>query len=203
MKKLDLTIRQGATFKLPVMWETSTLVYKPISAIAQDAPVLVTTSESHGAPDGWMCAVMNAKGMTELNAANNPPKDNEFRPITLVDATNLEFNAVNAAGFRPYTSGGQLVYYLPGDLSTLVDVRMQIRSKVGGTVLAAFTLTDGDFELDFTRKRIVLTIPAADTAAFTFKSGVYDLEVEDDTGVVTPLLYGAVALTLEITKPEI
>jgi hypothetical protein len=203
MKKLDLTIRQGSTFKLPVLWETSTLVYKPVSAVARSAPVLVTTSESHGAPDGWLCALMNVKGMTELNAQNNPPKDSEFKPITFVDAVNLEFNTVNAAGYKPYVSGGQLVYYMPGDLLAITAVRMQIRNKVGGTVLAEFTLLGGDFALDLTRRRIVLTIPAADTAAFTFKSGVYDLEVEDDSGVVTPLLYGAVALTFEVTKPEI
>lgn len=202
MKKLDITIRQGSTFKLPVMWEQSRLVYKPITAVAKSSPVSITAT-AHGVPDGWMCAVMNVAGMTELNAQNNPPKDSEFRAATVVDANTVEFNGVNAAGFRTYVSGGQLVYYQPGDLSLLNDVRMQIRTKVGGTVLAAFSLTDGDFELDLSKKRIVLTVPAADTAAYTFKSGVYDLEVEDTDGVVTPLLYGSVSLTLEVTKPEI
>lgn len=202
MKKLDITIRQGSTFVLPVMWETTTLVYKPITAIEASAPVRVT-APNHGAPDGWNACVMNSEGMKELNAASEngkPPKDTEFQPITLVSGNEIEFNAVNATKFRAYTGGGQLVYYAPGDLVGAI-ARMQIKDKVGGTVLHTLR-SDGltpNITLDLTKSRIVLRIEATEAAAFAWKSGVYDLEIETASGDTVPLLYGAVAVIREVT----
>lgn len=199
MKKLDITIRQGSTFILPVMWETGTLVYKPITAIAQSSPVRIT-AVAHDIPDGWNVAVMGVAGMTEMNAENNPPKDSEFRPITLVSDDMVEFNHLNASRFKAYVGGGQLVYYAPGDLAGAV-VRMQIKDKVGGTVLHALR-SDGvspNILIDLVKRRSVPRIEALEAAEFAWKTGVYDLEIEDATGVVTPLLYGAVAVTREVT----
>lgn len=201
MKKLDITIRQGSTFTLPVMWELDTLIYKPITAVAQSAPVRLTVP-GHGIPPGWMAAVANVKGPTALNAQNNPPKDNEFAPVTVIDADTVEFNKVNGAAFKAYAGGGQLVYYAPGDLSDLIDVRMQIRTKIDGPVLHEFPLASPfGIELDFATSRILLTISAAVTELMTFKAGVYDLEVEKTDGTVIPILHGAATLTREVTKP--
>lgn len=200
VRKLDIQIRQGSTFTLPVMWELDTLVYKPITAVAQSAPVRLTVP-GHGIPPGWMAAVANVKGPTALNAQNNPPKDNEFAPVTVIDADTVEFNKVNGAAFKAYAGGGQLVYYAPGDLTDLTDVRMQIRTKIDGPVLHELTLNDG-IELDFAKSRIEITIPATDTELMTFKAGVYDLEVEKTDGTVPfPILHGAATLTREVTKP--
>lgn len=199
MKQRDLTIRQGSTFALPVMWERDTLIYRAITAVAQSAPVRLTVP-AHGAPSGWLCAVMNAKGPSALNALNNPPRDAEFNPATVVDADTVEFNKINGAAFRPYGGGGQLVYYAPGDLGEIVDARMQIRTKIDGPVLHELALGDG-IAFDFAKSRVVIEIPAAITEAFAFRSGVYDLEIEDAEGVVTPLLHGSVTLTREVTKP--
>lgn len=199
MKKLDIQIRQGSTFTLPVMWELDALIYKTITAVAQSAPVRLTVP-GHGIPTGWMAAVMNVKGPTPLNAAENPPKDNEFMPVTVVDEDTVEFNKVNGAGFKPYVSGGQLVYYAPGDLTDLNDARMQIRTKIDGEVLHELVLPFG-IGFDFAKSRIEVDIPASDTALMTFKTGVYDLEVEKSDGTVIPILYGAAILTRETTKP--
>lgn len=181
------------------MWETNVLVYKPITAIAQSAPVRITAT-AHGLPDGWNAAVMGALGMTDLNAENNPPKDAEFRPATVVSADDVEFNPINAARFKAYQSGGHLVYYAPGELGGAV-ARMQIKDKVGGNVLHTLR-SDGanpNITFDLAKSRIVLRIEAEESAAFAWKAGVYDLEIADATGVVTPLLYGAVAVTREVT----
>jgi len=198
MKKLDITIRQGSTFTLPIMWERDRLIYNPITAIANTAPVLIT-SAGHGIPDGWPVAVVCAKGLTELNATDNPPREADFRPAAVVSDSQIEFNKVSSACFKPYTSGGFLAYYQPADLAAIADVRMQIKTKIGGDVLHSMTLAAGDFTLDMLRKRIAGVIDATTTAAFVFKKGVYDIEVEDVDGVVTPLIYGSVSLTLETT----
>lgn len=197
MKKQDLTIRRGATFTFPVMWESDVLVYKDITGVTQSAPMTVTCVD-HSIPDGWGAAIMSVKGMAEINAKGNPPEDEEFRPVTVVDPDHVAFNAVNAAGFKAYQSGGYLVYYAP-QLLAGASARMQVRDKVGGNVLLDINSDDGGITIDAARGRVVIGLTAAVTAALTWRTGVYDLEVETADAVVTPLLYGGVTVSPEIT----
>ena len=184
--RLALTLTRGETVALPIRVESYTLTYKTITAMTQSGPARITAT-GHGIPDGWRACVMNAKGMTELNAANNPPKDSELRRVTVVDANTVEFNAVNAAGFRAYTSGGQLVYWAPRDLAGFVSARMDIKDRIGGTVLMSLT-TAGltpTMELDAATQTLWLRLTDEATAAITFDSGVFDIELIDAGGEVT------------------
>ena len=197
MKKLDIVLRKGATWQLPVMWESDRLAYKTITQVTPTSPVRIT-AVGHGIPDGWRVAVANVKGPSALNAAMNPPRDHEFRVATVVSPDAIEFNKVNAAGWPAYVTGGQLVYYEPMPLLD-AQARMQIKNKVNGIVLHELTTADGGITIDLIKSRLVLTITAEACAAFTWRRGVYDLEVFDASGVVTPLLYGSVNLTSEVT----
>lgn len=199
VKNLDITIRRGATYQLPIMWEGPRLIYKPIETIANSAPVRITVPE-HGLPDGWMVAVANARGLIELNAAGNPPRDNEFRAAVVLDASTIELNKVNAAGYKTHTrSTGQLVYYEPALPVTSAKARMQVKSKIGGEELYLLTTENGRIVLDPVRMRIVLIFAADAFVSAPWRTAVYDLEVEDASGVVTPIIYGAFALTDEVT----
>jgi len=60
------------------------------------------------------------------------------------------------------------------------------------TVSGELVITEVDGQID-------VTIPAADTEAITEAFGVYDLEIEDGSGVVTRLLEGEVAISREVT----
>lgn len=193
LQKLDLTIRKGETVAIPIRVESDTWVYKPISTIAQSAPVRITAT-AHGLKDGWRAAVMNAAGMTELNAANNPPKDKELRRVTVVDVDTVEFNTINAAGFKAYKSGGQLAYYAPLDLSAFTSARMKVKDRVGGTVLLDLTSPD-DLELDAATQSLWLRMTAVDSAGITFKSGVFDIELVVASGAVTPICLPTSTLT--------
>ena len=198
----DLTIQQGKTFTLVLRWETEPVVYKPITAIQQTAPVRMTVANT--APDGWRAAVTSVKGMTEINAAD-PAKlrDSDYHALTVIDANTVEFNDVNAAGFKAYVSGGYLQYNTPVDLTDFV-ARMEIKDKVGGTLLASADPADGllkilDIAIDNLKKTITLTISATATAAITWKKGVFDLEMQSLAGVVTALITGSVSVTKEVT----
>jgi hypothetical protein len=199
VKNLDLVLRKGATWKLPIMWESTRLIYKPISAIANTSPIRVT-AVGHGVPDGWKVAVTNVKGPTAINSTANPPRDIDFKPVNVASVDILEFNKINAAAWPSYVSGGQVVYYEPASLTDL-QARMQIKNKVGGAVLHEMSTADGGITIDSVNSRIVLSIDADVSSGFTWKRGVYDLEVFDTSGVVTPLLYGTVSLTSEVTTP--
>lgn len=193
---LDLTIYQGKTFSRVIRWEKEPFVYVPIQAIARVAPARVTAA-AHGIPDGWRVAVVSAGGMRQINAAHNPPKPREFTRAAVVDPNTVDLNEINAAGFSPYTSGGYLQFYTPADL-TGATARMQIKSRVGGDVLLSLTSGAG-ITVDNASKTITLEISAADTAAITWRTGVYDLEVQDADGTVTGLFFGSVNVTREVT----
>ena len=198
----DLQINQGKTFSLVLRWETEPCVYRPITAIQQTAPVRLTVNTT-GLPDGWNCAVTNVKGMTEINAEANALRENDFNPVTIVDATTLEINSINAAGFKPYVSGGILQFNTPVSLTGYTG-RLQIKDKVGGTVLASTEAGDTPLNflsvaLDTANSTITITISATATAGLTWTKGVYELEMVSPTGVVTAILSGKVTVSKEVT----
>lgn len=196
--KQNLTIEQGRTFSQGLRWEEEPYVYVPISAITKAGPVRITTAAPHGLVDGWRAAVVSALGMTQINAENDPPLDAEFRRVTVVDPTTVEFNALNSSGFDAYVSGGYLQFFTPVDL-TGYTARMSIKDKVGGIELFSLTDTNGRVVIDNAAKSIRLAIQATDTGALTWKRGVYDLEMVSPTGDVFALFTGSVTVTPEIT----
>lgn len=192
----NFTVIQGKTFQRVVRWYAPPFIYKAITAITQDAPVSLTVP-SHGCPDGWLAAVVGVQGMTEINAPHFPPKTSEFKKITVVDASTVEFNEVVSSEYSTYTSGGHLMFYTPVDMSGYT-ARMTIKNRAGGTVLLAL-VSPTDIAVDNTEKTVTVTISAEDTAIFTVGSYVYDLELVSGTGVVTQLLAGKIVVTPEIT----
>lgn len=198
----DLPLVQGKTFALVLRWETEPCVYRTITGILQTAPVRLTVNTT-GLPDGWRCAVTNVKGMTEINAEANALREKDFNPVTIVDATTLEINSINAAGFKPYVSGGILQFNTPVSLTGYTG-RLQIKDKVGGTVLASTEAGDTPLNflsvaLDTANSTISITISATATAGLTWTKGVYELEMVSPTGVVTAILSGKVTVAKEVT----
>lgn len=200
----DLVIQQGRTFTLALRWETEPIVYKAITAITQTAPARLTVT-SHGCPDGWRAAVTGVKGMSEINAEANNVKERDFHPVTVIDANTIEFNEVDASGYKAYTSGGFLQYNTPVDLTGYTG-RMKIKDKVGGTVLLSTEAGDTpldviDIAIDTSAKTITLTIAASATDDITWGRGVYDLEMvsNDLEPVITAILTGKVSVTKEVT----
>lgn len=202
--KQDLAIRQGETFSQVVRWEGDEISYKAISGqIALTAPATIPCT-SHGVPDGWRVVIVSAKGMTDINAKNTPPKSSEYVVATVVDANTLKLNTVNPANFKAHTANtGYVQYYTPVDLAGYT-ARMKIKDKIGGTVLASTEAGDAPLDiitvtLNNSAKTITIGIDAADTAGLTWTKGVYDLEVVSVSGVVTALLYGSITVTKEVT----
>jgi len=195
-KKLNLKIRQGETFLRVIRWETPPFIYKAITAITQSGPVGIT-STAHGLKTGWRVAVVSVGGMYEINALNDPPRDNEFKQCTYVDPDTIQINNVNSTPYTPYTSGGYLQFYTPVDLVGYT-ARMTIKTKIGGTILLAL-VSPTDIAIDNTNHTITITITATATAALTWTRGVYDLEMVGPTGIVTTIFSGTVDVTEEVT----
>ena len=79
--------------------------------------------------------------------------------------------------------------------------RMQVReSKDATVILVELTTVNGRITIGGANGEIDLEIDATTTAALTFSSAVYDLELEDTGGIVTRLVEGKVKLSFEVTR---
>jgi hypothetical protein len=189
--KLNLKIYQGSTFRETIRWESALKVYAPITNISKSAPMVVTAS-NHGVPAGWRVKINGAIGMKEANTA-------EYITASEVSATAVTFNSINSLAFSTYTGGGVLEYNQPVDLAGYT-ARMQIREKVTSeTVLETLTTSNGKILINNTSKTISMILSAASTESYTWKSGVYSLELEKE-GVVVPFIYGSVVVEREVTR---
>ena len=90
----------------------------------------------------------------------------------------------------------------PVDL-TSYTARMQVRaSKVATTVLLELSTTNGRLVLGGPAGTIQIVLSATDTAAITWRRGVYDLELVSAGGTVTRLFQGTVEIDPEVTREE-
>lgn len=196
----DIVIIKGKTWSEVIRWEQPTLVYKAITSISKVGGSAVIGVVGHGVPEGWRVAVVSVKGMVEINAANWPLKDKDFHKATVLTADSIELNDINAADYKDYVSGGFVVYRAPVDLTGFA-ARMSIKDKVGGTLLESLTSAGGEIDIDTVNYKITRTLDAVTTAAFTWKKGVFDMEMvsPDGTPVVTLLDDGAVLIEQEVT----
>lgn len=192
--KQNFKVYQGSTFAPVFRWESARKVYKTITGITKAAPCVVT-AVAHGVPDGWRVKVTNAGGMTQINSSS------VYKTATLKTVDTLEFNTINSLDYTTYTSGGVLEYNDPVVL-TGYTARMQIRAKLTDTtIILDLTTANGKIILDNTAKTISILITATETAAFTFNTAVYSLElVETSTSIVTPLATGTLTLVAEVTR---
>ena len=199
----DHTIQQGKTFAFVLRWETEPIVRKAITGVSFTSGAPRITAVGHGAPDGWYCTLYGIKGPKQLNAANNPPRREDYHAAWVLSADEVELNEINPYDeqgneWPAYVSGGFLQYNTPMDL-TGYTARMAIKDKIGGTVLLSLTTENGGIAIDNVAKTITLTIAAADSDDFAWVRGVYDLEMVSPTGVVTALITGKVSVAKEVT----
>ncbi len=111
-----LTIPAGTTYTKVVRWASDVVAYKAISGISKTAPAAVT-APSHGLKTGWPVAVESAKGMTQINAQNSPPRESDLHAVTSTGADTLTLDGVNSIGYSTYTGGGALRYNVPESLA--------------------------------------------------------------------------------------
>jgi len=195
--KNDIIIKQGKTFSRTLRLEAKPIKYIPILSISQSAPLRIEAT-SHGIPNGWRTAIASVKGPTNLNHQGNFPKASDFFLTTVVDENIIEYNDINGLSFKPYESGGVLIYYTPIPLAG-VSARMSIKDKVGGEELLRLTTENGRIIIDSINFVVTLLISANDTKELSFVKGVYDLELEFPGGKVMEVLSGSVKLEQEIT----
>lgn len=186
-ERQDFCVAAGETFLPVIRWALSTFDSYAITAITQAAPVVITMN-SHAIPNGWPVAVVSAKGMTQINSTRYPPSRSDMHYASYISGTQVSLNDVNSADYTAYTSGGFVVTNTPVDMSGAA-ARMRIYdAPLNGNLLMTLTDTAG-ITINNTDRTIR---PRIDTAAITWTTGYYDLEMTDAGGVVTQLLTGVI-----------
>lgn len=191
--KINFKLYQGSTFNEVLRWESAIKAYKPITAINKSAP-LVVTAPAHGIPVEWRVKFTNISGMTDLNSSD------VYHQVTAVTEDTITINSINSLGYKEYASGGVVEYNLPIDLAGFT-ARMQIRAKLEDTaVIQELTTENGMLTIDSINKTITLNIPPELTAAYTFNTAVYSLEMVSIGGQVNPFANGTITLVKEVTR---
>ena len=196
---MDISIKQGSTFSLTLKYGQPQFAVKAITGVTKSGQAVVTAT-GHGLTVDWPVWVVGVAGMDQLNHTSDELRDACAAYYAYyVDANSLRLD-VDTTRFNAYTSGGEVLYHPPVNL-TGFTARMQIRETVESTtVLHSLTTENGGITLGGAAGTIALTISATDTAAFTFDTAVYDLEVVSGGGVVTEIASGAVLMNNEVTR---
>lgn len=107
---------------------------------------------------------------------------------------------IQGATLRDVTTWKAGTPAVPVDL-TGCTARMQVRAKIDSAdTLLNLTTENGGITLGGTAGTVTVFLSATATAALTWKSGVYDLEVQFGNGDVRRLLAGSVAVSPEVTR---
>lgn len=183
LPKIKLSVRKGASADIPLRLETGTLSFAAISAMAKSAPLRVTAT-GHNIPDGWYVAIVDAKGMVELNAEDsNAIRDSEFHRVTWIGADTVDFDGISSANFKTYTSGGYLAFYAPMGLASYTSARMDVKTRVGGDVILALNTTGATLEIDAATSTVWIRLEDDSLDAVPARDYVFDIELVHATAV--------------------
>jgi hypothetical protein len=197
MATQDIVIRKGSTFSDTVYYAQPVLTVKPLTAITKSGQAVVTAA-AHGLAIDWWAWVVGVVGMDQVNHRADELKNlSKAYRAYYVDSDTLRLD-LDTTRFNAYTSGGELLYFPPVDLSTYT-ARMQIRDPDADGAIAV-SLTSGSGLTLTANGEIKRVIDAVTTAALDFDLGVYDLELVDPFGVVIPVVSGRVTTEAEVTK---
>lgn len=189
LPKLTISPRLGATHETAIRISSQTMLYAPISSMAQAAPLEVT-STAHGILDGWQVALIGVKGMTELNAADsNDIKASEYHRCTVVDVDTITIDGISSESFKAYQSGGHLAFRAPADLSGYASGRMDVKAKVGGDVLLTRNTANGGLFIDSATSSVFVRLAPTtmSVAGLVAKDYVFDIELVTAGGAVDAL----------------
>lgn len=184
--RLDLSIIQGATFRLVLRVMQPTLEYRPITAIASTAPVRLTAE--HDLPTDWPVWV---RGVLRMPAINAEPVRQRPHMAAVIDASTLEINALSATGLQP--TGGELIYHPPVNLAG-ATATMRVLDAAGSELLVLTPAVNAGGWVE-------VAIEDEQTAALDWREGNWLLDIALPNGDVERAFTGAARVWPAGTSP--
>lgn len=183
LPKLKLSARLGASTDIPLRLQTGTLRFVDITAMSKSAPLRVT-APSHGMLDYWIAAIVDAKGMVEMNAEDsNNIRASEFNRTTLIDLDTVDFDGISSLSFNTYKSGGALVFHEPMDLSGYNSARMNLKTVIGGDVELDANTGNGLLEIDPLTSTLWIHLTDTDLVTLGARDYVFDIELISSSAI--------------------
>ncbi len=181
--ELDITLTQGKTFELALMYASDERVYVPIAGVPSLAPVRLMLP-GHGIPDGWPFDIACVNRPSELNGRDYVAK--------VIDDDTVEINSLLGDCWRPWAGGGIVVYLKPQDIAGWHARSVWRRSVNSTDSLLTFHSdpaegADGLIIIDPADSSFTLQLDAVTAEALPVVSGVFDVEAIDPQGRVLPL----------------
>jgi hypothetical protein len=179
---MKIELVKGTTYKDVLRWASPECVFKPITAITNAAPAVITCPE-HGLVDGWTVTFESVAGMREINEMRHQ--------VEVIDPDTFSIPCLNSLGFKTYavpaegSTNGVIRYLAPVDLTDF-EARMRIRPGGSNDPLTWIELksdVDGpvtDFPLitlDATTATISRLIPIALSDTFEWTQATYTLKL--------------------------
>ncbi|WP_313462457.1 hypothetical protein [Pseudomonas nitroreducens] len=185
---MPLRLVRGATYRDTRRLMQPPKEYRDIQAIASDAPLRLTVP-AHGLASDWLAWVIGTTGLSELN--RDPARQLPHR-VEIIDADTLEINSLSGVGFKPAAGAGQLVYQPPVDLTDATAKLIIREAEEGGATL--LELTTGAGITHSAPGTLVVEITAAASAAISWITGWYHLEITFPDGTVSRFFKGPVTV---------
>ena len=187
---VDLLIRRGEPWRMTFRFEQEGAVrLVPITAIGKTAPATLT-APVHGLTEGWRFAVLDAKGITALNASHCPPAEGDrlencgdFFTAQVVDGNTLSLPINGQAWAGTYAGQGALWYREPMDLTGLAaKAQFRARPANAAEVLLECSALNGRLAVNLDSRAVELTLTGDETEALSFRRACFDLMLIDAEG---------------------
>ena len=195
--RINYKVYQGSSFEEVFRWESATKAYATINTISNSAPCVVTVNTGElTPPPHWRVRITGVSGMKEINLAT----EDSYYLSTSISSDQITINEINSANYSTYTSGGILAWNAPVPLVNLA-AKMQIRENLDGPLILELNTTNGGIAINTSEHTITIKITSTQTAAFTFSTAIYSLELNDLlSSKVTTFLTGNLSLVREVTR---
>jgi len=192
----EIEIEQGATFNHTFHWYGGGKFMAPIEDIQVGYPTIIkVTGHMLNDVSPTPVIISGVDGCPILNS-----EETGIEPATRNDDDTFQMPVSTVADV--WVEGtGEITYFRPTNLTGFTG-KMQIRKNWHSTeVLHECSTSNGGMILNAEDGSIELFIEADVTAEFDFVNAVYDVDLEDPSGIVTRVFKGSVIMFREITKP--
>lgn len=168
---LPLTVPRGRDAEIVLQPATSTVIYRPVTAIAISAPVRLTVP-AHGVPPGWTVQAVGKAGVSPLLLCGP-------QLATVIDADTIDINARQSLDWPAYSGGVQLAYNQPLSLTGYTARLRAYNDSADASFLFELIAGDG---ITISAGTLTAHFSAARTALWTKDRGFYSLSLSDATG---------------------
>jgi hypothetical protein len=192
--QFHLYVEQGCNFDHTFQWLNQGLFMAPIELIQVGYPTIITVT-GHGlnTVSPHPVILSGIEGIELLNS-----EDTAMPIATYIDADH--FSVPISSVSKIWIPGtGELTYHKPVDL-TNYTARCVIRKNwYSSTIIDELSTSNGQITLGASDGSIQLTIPKADTAAYSFRHAWYDVDLTAPGGYEQRVFKGPITLEREVS----